>query len=192
MGEILARAEARIEEPALAQSPPCLEIVRPALALGVGAEGATTIGAFSPANSEPMQVFQHSLDKFGARALGIKVLVAEDQSSMIFEGTLVGDPEGAGMAKVKQTGRRGREASAIRLARGSGRGDRGVTHKGILAGGAVVKGCVFPARVPCPTGVYACAHGCAARSRISRDPSIVSSLAVILRYHLRLRQPQRR
>lgn len=78
---------------------------------------------------------------------------------MIFEGTLVGDPEGAGMAKVKQTGRRGREASAIRLARGSGRGDRGVTHKGILAGGAVVKGCVFPAPRACMRAHMAARHG---------------------------------
>jgi len=73
--QILARARTRIHEAALPQPPPSLQIVRPALTLGVGSISSSTVRPLTPANSEPVQIVKHGIGEFPSRALWIEILI---------------------------------------------------------------------------------------------------------------------
>src|ERR1035437_1162266 len=124
--QILARANARIEKPALPQPSPSLQIVRPALTLRVRGTRAATFRPLTPANSQPAQVFGHGADNLRPRALRIQILIPQNQGSLILDRPLRRDPERPRMTNVQQPRRRRRQASAITR--------RGLRHKRILAG----------------------------------------------------------
>jgi len=54
------------------------------------------------------------LHEICSRALRIEIFIAENQSAMVLERTLVGDPKSARVSDVEKTGRRGGETTAIR------------------------------------------------------------------------------
>src|ERR1700691_3050239 len=100
--QILARTHARIQNPALSQPPPSLQIVRPALALGVRGIGSAAIRPLAPTNSQPAQIFHHGASTLRSRALWIQILIPQNQSSVILDRPLRCDPESSRMTKVQQ------------------------------------------------------------------------------------------
>jgi hypothetical protein len=62
-----------------------------------------------------LQIFDRRLGEFWAAALGIEVFISKDQYSCVLFCPLRGDPESTGVAEMKQAGRRGCDASAVRM-----------------------------------------------------------------------------
>lgn len=114
LGQVFARAGTWINESSGAQAPPGFQVMSAPLALRIRTIVSAAIRPLVPAKSEPLQVFNHRLRKFGARSLGIEIFVAQDQSAAELDGALGGDPKGARMAKVEKTGRRRGQTTAIR------------------------------------------------------------------------------
>ena len=83
-------------------------------ALGVRTKGSAAIGALGPRDPKPAQVIDHGLHKVRAATLRVQIFVPENQYSVMLNGTLGGNPEGARMANVQKTRGRGREATTIR------------------------------------------------------------------------------
>jgi hypothetical protein len=75
--------------------------------------GTAAVGALGPAESQPVEVFDHGLDELRAGALGIEIFVAEDEGAVAVAGTLSGNREGVGVADVEQAGGGGSEAAAV-------------------------------------------------------------------------------
>lgn len=113
LGEVATRTGTGIDEAAVAEGAPCGEVLATAFALQVGRVRSTNIGTFGPADAEPAQFFEHGDGEVGARALGIEVFVAEDESAIAGDGPLICRPEGAGVTKVQKAGWRRRKASAV-------------------------------------------------------------------------------
>jgi hypothetical protein len=124
LSKILARTSARINETAIAQPFPGVEIGSTSFTLQIGTVRAATVRTFTPADTEPSQVLNHGTDKLRPRALWIKVFVAKDQRALMINGSLRSNPERARMADMQQASRRGRKASTIRVL--------GLTHLRIL------------------------------------------------------------
>ncbi len=89
--------------------------MRASFALCIRAVRAAAVGAFSPAESQPVEVFDHGLGELGAGALGVEIFVAQDEGAVVVEGTLGCHRKGAGMADVEQTGGRRGETAAVAL-----------------------------------------------------------------------------
>src|SRR5271167_2955858 len=83
VGQVLARAGARIDESAIAQFAPALQVKLAAPALLVRRKRSADIGAFVPANAKPAQVLDHGLGEFWLRALRVEVLIAKDQRATV-------------------------------------------------------------------------------------------------------------
>ena len=81
--------------------------------MAIGAEGASYVGAFVPADTEPIKVFEHGFREGGFGALGVEVFVAKNECPFAFEGSLVGSPEGRRMPCVEQASGGGGEATSI-------------------------------------------------------------------------------
>jgi hypothetical protein len=92
-------------------------IVRTSFALVIGRVGAADIRTFGPCQSEPAKVVVHSLNEIQPEANGIQIVVAQDKHSSGGACAFRGDPKGAGVTKMKVTGRRRREAPAIQRRR---------------------------------------------------------------------------
>ena len=60
-----------------------------------------------------MQIFEHGLAEMRLRALGIKILVAQDQRAAGCNRALLRDPEGARVAQVQEAGGRGSQPAPI-------------------------------------------------------------------------------
>jgi len=119
-GEVFAGATAGIDESAFEELAPRGEVVVVALALRVRRARAADVGAFMPADSKPMQIFDCGFCVDGAAAVGIEVFHAQDQGAVRCAGSLGGGEEGARVADVQVAcGRRGEAASVARLFRAS-------------------------------------------------------------------------
>jgi len=70
------------------------------LALRVRSAWAATIRPFLPLKAEPAKVLEHSRDKFRSGARTIEIFIAENQHSAWAPGSLLSDPERAGVPKV--------------------------------------------------------------------------------------------
>ena len=58
-----------------------------------------------PANAEPVEVFDHGMEELEPGALGVEIFVAQDERAQMRASSLIGDPERAGVAHVKQASR---------------------------------------------------------------------------------------
>jgi len=114
-GEVFARAGAGINQAGGAELLEGGKVTRAALTLGIGGEGAATVGTFMPLKTKPAEVFEHGGNEFRPGTGGVEVFVAEDKGSGVGDGALLGGPKGAGVAEMQQAGGRGSEASAVRL-----------------------------------------------------------------------------
>src|SRR5208337_3648688 len=83
--QILARAKTRIKKATLTKPSPSLQIVHPALTLRVWTIRPARIGALAPANSQPAQILHLGASKFRPRALGVQVLISQNQSSLMLD-----------------------------------------------------------------------------------------------------------
>jgi hypothetical protein len=66
---------------------------------------AADIGTFLPFDAEPPEIAQLGLDELGSDTVAVEVLVAENEDTSRIAGAALGDPEGAGVTEVEQTGR---------------------------------------------------------------------------------------
>src|SRR4051812_42726686 len=76
----------------------------------------SNVRTFLPFDPEPAQVFIHRRDELRTAAVAVKIFVAKDKHAVGFAGSLVRCPEGLRVTEVKISGRRRRNASAIRHA----------------------------------------------------------------------------
>ena len=67
----------------------------------------------SPMEAEPRKILLKGLHKFRTAAIGIEIVVAQEQLALALGGTLGGDPESAGVTEVEEAGRRWGEAATI-------------------------------------------------------------------------------
>src|SRR5215469_6188429 len=111
--QIFARAAARIDEAAVAEFAPRVDIEIAPLALHVRTKSSAGIGPFLPGQAEPAQILEHGVNEFGPGALKIQILVAKNKFAACGAGPLVGHPEGSRVAEMKVSGRRRSEAAAI-------------------------------------------------------------------------------
>jgi len=110
--QVLAGAGAGIDGPTVAQLAPCTKVNLAALALAVGPERSSQVWPFLPVDSQPPEIFEHRLGKPALGALGIEILVAQNQGAVVLEGALAGGPESGNVADVQQAcGRRGKSAA---------------------------------------------------------------------------------
>jgi len=105
LGEVVAAAGARIDGPGGEQA---VE----GFAVGVETRGLGEHGRL-PLDAEPGKILQHGVDELRLRALGIEVLVAQQQLPAGGPGALVGDPEGCRVAEMQQPGGRGSKPSNV-------------------------------------------------------------------------------
>ena len=89
---VTTRPRAGEDQPRGVQSLECGAVVRPPAAL---------------------VVLEHGIHEIQPEALGVEVVVAQDQRAAGGARPLRGDPEGARVAQVQEPGGRGREASAV-------------------------------------------------------------------------------
>ena len=82
------------------QTPPGLTIEVVALALRIRSEGSALVRPFLPLQAQPTQILDQGVIKVRLRAVGIEILVAQDQGPSGGLRTLLGDPEGTCMAQV--------------------------------------------------------------------------------------------
>ena len=80
--QVLARTATGVEPSSGQQPAPRVAIEAVPLALRVRPEGTAHVGSLLPFEAEPVQVFQHGLAEMRLRAVGIKILVAQDQSAL--------------------------------------------------------------------------------------------------------------
>src|SRR5690349_395445 len=90
------------------------------LALGVRSVRAATVRTFAPPYSQPFEVLNHGPDKLLARALGIKIFIAEHQRPTLLRSALRRSAEGPGVSYVQQTSGRRRQPAAIAVLTGIG------------------------------------------------------------------------
>jgi len=74
--DVLARADARINEPAGAKLVECDKVIFPSFTLRVRTEGATAVRAFLPVETEPGEVFKHRRNELRFAAGAIEVFVS--------------------------------------------------------------------------------------------------------------------
>jgi len=67
-----------------------------------------------PIETEPAQVFDHCRDEVWLAAVGIKIVVAEEQCATSGAGAFGGDPEGARMAEMQIASGRWGDAASVR------------------------------------------------------------------------------
>ena len=116
--QVLAGAGAWVDEAAIAQPAPCFKIKTAALTLRIRAVSshrwAGKIRTFIPVESQPAEVIEHCLHELRARAMRIQVFIAEHEFPGARARPHVSHPEGARVAKVQVSGRRRRQAAAVR------------------------------------------------------------------------------
>lgn len=96
---------------------PGLNVILSTLALRIRAKGAAAVGSFLPLQTEPVQIFDEFTEEACFRALGIEILISQDQDTLVLSGARVRPPERAGVAQMKATGGRRGEAAAVTLNR---------------------------------------------------------------------------
>src|SRR5258708_30605880 len=60
--QVLARTRAGINETAIAQPSPCIQIGSPSFTLRIGTMRTTAVRTFTPSDSEPSQIVDHDAD----------------------------------------------------------------------------------------------------------------------------------
>lgn len=98
-----------IDQPVIAQLPPCLEVK--------GAPVALQDRTFLPLQSEPSQVFQNRLLEFGPATRTIEIFNPQHQRAAAFPAALLRAPECQRMPRVQVAGRRRREAAPVAFVR---------------------------------------------------------------------------
>ena len=63
---------------------------------------SAAVRAFLPMNAKPLQISDHGVDEFRLRPLRVEVFVAQNEGPGVRSGSLRRDPEGSGMAEMKQ------------------------------------------------------------------------------------------
>ena len=82
--------------------------------LRIGRVSSANIGTLLPADSEPVKVFDGRVQKLAARPRRIKVFIAQYEGAAMVYASVVCGPERARVSNMQETGRRGRQAAAIR------------------------------------------------------------------------------
>src|SRR5215469_6233484 len=87
----------------------------PPAALRVRTVRTATVRPLAPGNPQPLEVFDHRLDKLRAAPLRIQIFVTQDQIPVALGGSRGSNPERARVSKMQQPGRRGRQPPTIPL-----------------------------------------------------------------------------
>jgi hypothetical protein len=111
---IAPRTGAGINQRRVAQFLPRREIDFAPFTLDVGRKCAANVRSFIPSQSKPAKVFDDGVAKFCRAPIVIQIFDSENELSTALLSAFLGAPEGDGMANMKITRRRGRNAAAIR------------------------------------------------------------------------------
>ena len=135
--QIFPRTGTRIDQSAVAQFAPCVEIKTAAFALRIRpkvaeftscrddasvaahssfANTTSKIKVFIPIQPQPVQVFIHGADELRLASLIVEVFIAEDEFAMCGACALPRHPEGARVSQMEIAGGRRRKPPAIRRA----------------------------------------------------------------------------
>src|SRR5437879_5860613 len=98
---VLSRADARVNQAALAQFFQCVQIKRSTFALRVGAERAAAIRSFLPVEPEPFEIFKHGRNKVRLAPARIEVFIAKDKNATALAGSSLSNPKGPRVAQMQ-------------------------------------------------------------------------------------------
>jgi hypothetical protein len=113
LGDILARADTRIDETGRAQLLQRSSVLRAPLALHIRAKRAAYIGTFVPLQPKPAQIFDHGIDELATAARAIDVFDAQNELPAAGTRTFLRTPKGHGVTKVEETGGRRCNSAAV-------------------------------------------------------------------------------